>query len=159
MKTLEIKKYPEEILRKICQPIEEVTPAEQQLLQNMLFTMHKYDGVGLAAPQVGIDKRLIVAAAGDQSVKLINPVILEVKGEAVMAEGCLSVPNCSVQIVRPVEIVVAGLDEQGGQVEIKLKDLMARIILHEIDHLQGKLITDYLSKWKRMMLFRKWCKV
>ncbi len=155
MKSLEIKKYPAEVLRKICQPVEEVTPADQQLLQDMLFTMHKSDGVGLAAPQVGISKQIIVAGTGDQLVKLINPVILDVKGEAAMAEGCLSVPNYSVQIIRPVEIVIAGLDEKGKKVELKVKDLLARIILHEIDHLQGKLITDYMSKWKRMMLFRK----
>ena len=91
----------------------------------------------------------------DLLVKLINPVILDVKGEAAMAEGCLSVPNYSVQIIRPVEIVIAGLDEKGKKVELKVKDLLARIILHEIDHLQGKLITDFMSKWKRMMLFRK----
>ena len=153
MKILEIKKNFEPVLRMQSQPVGEVTPVEQELLLDMLFTMHKFNGIGLAAPQIGIGQRIIVADLGAKPVKLFNPEVLEVKGKATMAEGCLSLPSYNIEVVRPTEVVIAGLDEMVRRVEFRAKDLLARVILHEIDHLNGKLIVDYMSPWKK--LFRR----
>lgn len=155
MSILEIKKYPNSILLKKSKPVEEITPEEVLLFNNMLNTMHKCNGVGLAAPQVGISKKLFVADIGEKIIKLANPAIVETKGMDTMAEGCLSVPEINIDVKRPSEIVVVGLDEKGKVVEIKAKGLLARVIQHEIDHLNGKLIIDYAGIWKKMKIKSK----
>jgi peptide deformylase len=151
MQTLKISKYPEDILRNKAEPIEEVTEAEKGLFAEMLLTMKQASGIGLAAPQVGINKRLFVVDLGEGHViKLANPRILKVNGSDQMEEGCLSVPGAVVKVKRPTEIVVRGLNENGKMVEIKATGLLARVILHEIDHLNGKLIIDYMNLLQRI---------
>jgi len=147
---LRITKYPEKILRKKCQSIEGITEREITLFKNMLYTMRRFSGIGLAAPQVGINQRLIVADIGEKPVKLANPEVIKVKGKDKMGEGCLSVPDVVVEIERPDEVIVKGLNEEGKIVELKAKGLLARVLLHEIDHLKGKLIVDYMGFWQKI---------
>ncbi len=145
MKILDLKKYPEKILREKCQAVEKITEREIELFENMLFTMRHLSGIGLAGPQVDINQRLIVADIGEGPIKLADPQVIEIKGKDKMEEGCLSVPGALVKIERPEEITIAGLNEEGKYVEIKAKGLLARVLLHEIDHLNGKLILDYMN--------------
>ncbi len=154
MKILEIKKYPDSILRQKCKPVEAVTSKEEQLFESMLLTLRKFSGVGLAAPQVGEPCRLIVADVEGKIIKLANPEVIKVDGKDKMAEGCLSIPDATVEIERPYSVIVKGLNEKGKAVEIKAEGLLARVLLHEIDHLNGKLIIDYLSLLQKMMLFK-----
>ena len=142
-KLLEIKKYPDPVLRKVCQPVEEMTARERELLENMTFTMHTFSGIGLAGPQIGIPRQLIIAHVGEDLIRLANPKVLEVKGTDKMIEGCLSIPDVGIGVERAFEVVVTGLNERGEQIEVKAKGLLARVLQHEIDHLKGKLIIDY----------------
>lgn len=150
MKILEIRKYPEQILRKKSENIERITEQEIALFEDMLCTVRHFSGMGLAAPQVGINKRIIVTDIGEGPLKLANPEVLKVKGKDAMEEGCLSVPGALVNIARPDEVVVRGLNEKGKIVEVEAKGLLARVLLHEIDHLNGKLIIDYMSFFKKL---------
>jgi len=147
---LVIKKYPDKVLRKQCQPIEKITEKEIKLFADMLFTMRHFSGIGLAAPQIGVLERLIVADIGEGAVKLVNPEIIKTNGADKMIEGCLSVPDIGVDIERPYEAIVKGLNENGQTVEIKAKGLLARVLQHEIDHLEGKLILDYMSVLEKL---------
>jgi len=145
-----IKKYPDKILRKQCQSIAKITEKEIELFRDMLFTMKHFAGIGLAAPQIGVLKKLIVAEVEGKVIKLANPSVLKVKGSDTMKEGCLSVPNLGVNIERPYEAIIKGLDEKGQIVEIKTEGLLARVLQHEIDHLYGRLIVDYLPFWEKL---------
>jgi len=144
MQALPIKKFPDNILRQKCVPIEKVSDRERELFEKMLFTMKYFCGIGLAAPQIGISEKIIVAALDDKIVKLANPLIIDTGGSEKMTEGCLSVPDAAVNVERPDRIIVKGLNEKGQNVEIEANGLMARVLQHEIDHLKGKLIIDYL---------------
>ena len=157
MAIMEIRLYGDNILRKPALPIEEITDAERQLAQDMLETMYAYRGVGLAAPQVGISKRIIVIdiEPDDGSHKptiLINPTIVSQKGEVVLEEGCLSFPDIREEVKRPAEVVVEGLDETGRIVKVEGEDLMSRALQHEIEHLDGILFIDHFSRLKRKLL-------
>lgn len=134
----------DEILKKKSREIETIDEKLQTLIDDMIETMHKYNGVGLAAVQVGILKRLVVIDIYDDNgpIVLINPVILKTKGEREVEEGCLSFPNKFAKIVRPKEVVVRALNEKGEKFEIKAKDLFAQAISHETDHLNGELFID-----------------
>lgn len=144
MKLLQIRKFPDPILRVECFKVEEITPKELDLFDDMVYTMRENNGIGLAAPQVGIAKRLIVCMNEEgRVVRLANPEIVKVRGSEIMAEGCLSLPDEKVEIERNYEVVVIGLDDKNKEVEIKAKGLFARVLQHEIDHLNGKLIIDY----------------
>lgn len=134
----------DEILKKRSKEIDEVDDRIRELMDDMVDTMHKYDGVGLAAVQVGILKRVIVIDLydGNPIIKLANPVILKTKGTQKVEEGCLSFPNKFVQVERPEEVTVEGLNEEGKLVKIKGKGLLAQALLHEIDHLNGSVLTD-----------------
>jgi peptide deformylase len=142
-KILEIKKYPHPILRKKCELVEAVSMQEIELFEKMVFTMRAFNGIGLAAPQIGRSRQLIVADTGEGTIKLANPQIIEVKGNDKMVEGCLSIPGADVEVKRRYKVTVKGLNEKGKIVEIKAKGLLARVLQHEIDHLKGKLIIDY----------------
>lgn len=158
LNVLEIKKYPDSVLRKSSLDVKEITERESRLFDDMLFTMRHFQGIGLAAPQIGISKKLIVADIGKGAIKLANPVILDATGLDKMEEGCLSIPGVGVAIERPNNILVRGLNEKGDVVELEAQGLLARVLQHEIDHLKGKLIIDYLSllgKLGRMRLFKK----
>ena len=150
MSPLEIKKYPNKILRKECSLVKGVTEKEKRILDEMLFTMRHFCGIGLAAPQVGISKRLIVASVEDVIIKLANPEIFDTYGSDIASEGCLSVIDAAVDIKRPTAITVKGLNEESKIIELKTSGLLARVLQHEIDHLNGRLIIDYASTWKRL---------
>ena len=111
----------------------------------MLFTMKHFAGIGLAAPQIGIAKKMIVAEVDNKIIKLANPQIVGMRGADNMAEGCLSVPDVMIDIERPNEVIVQGLDDKGNIVEIRMEGLLARVVQHEIDHLNGRLIIDYMN--------------
>lgn len=137
----------DEILKKKSRevPTEEISNEKiQSLIDDMIETMHKYNGVGLAAVQVGILKRIIVIDLYDDngSIVLINPVILKAKGEQEVEEGCLSFPNQFGKIIRPAEITVEFTDRKGKKIKTKAKELLAQAICHEIDHLNGEVFVD-----------------
>ncbi|RKY37299.1 MAG: peptide deformylase [Candidatus Omnitrophota bacterium] len=154
MKPLEIVKYPDIQLRNRCKELVEVTKKHLNIFKQMLFTMRNFSGIGLAAPQVGVFERLIVADIGKgQVISLANPKIISLSENIdSMVEGCLSVENISVKIKRPLNVIVKGLNEKGKMVEIKAEGLTARVLQHEIDHLNGKLIIDYLSLLDKLRL-------
>ncbi|QXM05861.1 peptide deformylase [Crassaminicella indica] len=134
------------VLRKKSRVVEKVDERIQTLIDDMADTMYNADGVGLAAPQVGILKRIIVIDVGEGLIELINPEIVEKKGEQIDAEGCLSVPGVTGDVKRPKWVKVKGLDRNGNPVEMEGKDLLARAFCHEIDHLEGILFIDKVIK-------------
>ena len=139
-----IREEGDEILRKQSREVEKVDDKIRELLDDMVETMHKYNGVGLAAVQVGILKRVIVIDLYDDKgpIKLINPVIIKEKGEQEVEEGCLSFPNKYAKMIRPKEVTVEALDENGKKIKIQGKDLLAQALAHEIDHLNGIVFID-----------------
>lgn len=148
MAVRQIRLSDDEILRKTSKEVEEVNDKIRELLQDMLETMHKYNGVGLAGPQVGVLKRVIVIDLydGSEPLKLVNPKIIKTKGNQEVEEGCLSFPNEYAKIIRPKEVVVEALNENGEKVKIVGKDLLAQALAHEIDHLNGILFIDHIDK-------------
>lgn len=139
-----IREEGDEILKKKSREIEEIDDKIRELLDDMVETMHKYNGVGLAAVQVGILKRAIVIDLYDDKgpIKLINPIIIKEKGEQEVEEGCLSFPNKYAKMIRPKEVTVEALDENGKKIKINAKDLLAQALCHEIDHLNGVVFVD-----------------
>ncbi len=140
----EVREDGDEILRKKSKIVEEVNDKIRQILDDMVETMHKYNGVGLAAVQVGILKRIIVVDIYDEKgpIRLINPVIVKEKGEQEVEEGCLSFPNKYGKIIRPAQVTVVAKDENGKEIKINAKGLLAQALSHEIDHLEGVLFVD-----------------
>lgn len=132
----------DEVLRKRSREIEEIDNKIRELAIDMVETMYKYDGVGLAAPQVGILKRIIVIDPGDGPKVLINPVITKSSGTQTCEEGCLSFPNTFGNVDRPANLTVEAYDIDGKKIKIKAKELEAVILSHEIDHLDGILFID-----------------
>ena len=134
----------DEILKKKSREIENVDEKLQILIDDMIETMHRYNGVGLAAVQVGILKRVIVIDLYDNKgpIAMINPVILKTKGEHEMDEGCLSFPNQFAKVIRPEEIVAEYTDRKGKRKKITAKELLAQAIVHEVDHLNGEVFID-----------------
>ncbi|MBM3463310.1 MAG: peptide deformylase [Armatimonadetes bacterium] len=133
------------VLRKKAQEVKVVDHLVGQLLDDMLDTMHANNGIGLAAPQVGISKRIIVIELPDDEdgpIKMINPRIVEKEGSVVGLEGCLSIPNVYGDVERAEKVVVKGLDEKGKPSRIEASGLLARVFQHEVDHLDGVLFTD-----------------
>ncbi len=143
MAKLKIVKMGDDILRKVCRPVESITPRILTLLDDMAETMHAADGVGLAAPQVGILRRIaIVEVEAGQLIELINPKIIAFAGEQEEQEGCLSIPNRWGITKRPRHVTVRATNRHGGEFEVTGSDLLARALCHEIDHLDGKLFLD-----------------
>lgn len=202
MSLLKILKYPDPFLRKKCAPVEEIDEEILTLLDDMRETMYAARGVGLAASQVGVDKRVVVidvspwfrndgeeegeydeagdaAEAGEANetgqsengdaeeyndeeeysgpglIELINPVIVYSEGSAVAEEACLSIPGFSSEVKRKYKVVVEAYNRDGDPIEIEAEDLLARVFQHEIDHLDGMLFIDRLSRLKRELLVRK----
>lgn len=175
MALLDILTYPDPTLRKKCDPVEVIDDDLIKLLDDMADTMYEAPGVGLAAPQVGVTKRVIVAdikpreRVGDteeaeeillppdrsELIELINPEIVFSDGEAVGEEGCLSIPGFVSDVKRKYEVVVEGYNREGELVEIQCEDLLARVFQHEIDHLDGILFIDRLGRLKRELLKKK----
>ena len=132
----------DDVLRKKSKEVTEMTPKILSLLDDMAETMYAENGVGLAAPQVGILKRIVVIDIGEGLMELINPVILEESGEQIEAEGCLSIPNVCGTVKRPAKVVVEALSRDGKRHRYEGTDMLARAFCHEIDHLNGVLFED-----------------
>ena len=152
---------PNKILRQISEPVEKVGDEERELMKDMLETMYSAKGIGLAAIQIGIPKRIIVMDLSKEENKklpmyFVNPVITEKNNEKkTYEEGCLSVPNQFAEIDRPNKCKVEYLDFDGNKQTIQAEGLLATCIQHEIDHLEGILFIDYLSKLKKEMIIKK----
>ena len=134
----------DEILKKKSKEVEQIDEKIQILIDDMIETMHKYNGVGLAAVQVGILKRIIVIDIYDDNgpIVMINPVLIKTKGEQEVEEGCLSFPNKFAKMIRPAEVVAEYTDREGKRKKIKAKELLAQAICHEVDHLNGEVFID-----------------
>lgn len=137
----------DKILRMRCREIETIDNKLITLLKDMEETMYKFDGVGLAAPQVGILKRVVVIDVGDGVMELINPVIKSIQGEIVDIEGCLSVPGIFGEVSRPEKAIVEALNIKGEKVIIEGEGLLARALCHEVDHLDGILFKDKVIRY------------
>ncbi len=140
-----IREEGDEILKKVSRPVEEIDEKLQILIDDMIETMHKFNGVGLAAVQVGVLKRVVVIHIDyekEEPLILINPKIIKQKGEQVVEEGCLSFPNKFAKVVRPQEVTIEALDRNGNTIKVTGKELLAQAISHEIDHLNGEVFMD-----------------
>lgn len=161
----EIITIPDPVLRENCSPIEDITPELKTLMQDMLETMYDAPGVGLAAPQINIPIRLIVMDAAQKEddekepIIMINPKILSSSDEfSLYEEGCLSIPEYFAEIERPAIVKVGYRDEEGKEQERECEGLLATVVQHEIDHLDGMLFIDYLSKLRRDRVIKKFAK-
>jgi len=142
-----IRKDGDEVLRKRSREVDVVNEKIHMLLQDMADTLYKADGVGLAAPQVGVLKRVVVIDVGEGLLELINPVIKSQSGQQCMAEGCLSVPGIWGEVNRPTHVVVEALDAKGKKKVIEGEGLLAIALCHEIDHLEGILFKDKVVRF------------
>ena len=151
---LKIRLYGDPCLRQKSVPVQSVGPSERMLIFSMIETLHQHKGIGLAAPQVGINERIIVADVGEGPIALVNPRVTKRSGSSVLEEGCLSIPGVLVNVRRPQDIVVEYINEDNHILVRECKELLAKVIQHEIDHLNGKLIVDYL-RWAGKLKFKK----
>lgn len=153
MALLEIKKYPDPILRKKCESVEEVTQEMKDLAKSMIETMERNNGIGLAAPQVGKLLRVIVVQTEREPIALINPKITrKTKEIEIMEEGCLSFPGVWLKTKRPRGTEVEAIDKDGKKVQIKAEGLFAQVLQHEIDHLDGILFIDRIGLFQRLKI-------
>ena len=158
MALLEILHFPDPALRNKAKPVAHVDESVRQLIDDMLETMYEAPGIGLAAIQVGVDKRVItvdVSKDRNEPYCLVNPEVIEAEGEVETEEGCLSVPEYYDTVTRPGQIKVRALDREGETIEFEADGMLAVCIQHEIDHLDGKLFVDYLSQLKQRRLRKK----
>lgn len=139
-----IRENGDEILRKKAKEVEKVDDKIREILDDMVETMHQFNGVGLAGPQIGLLKRLVVIDLYDDDgpIKLINPKMIKQEGEQEVEEGCLSFPNQFAKIIRPAKVTIEALNENGERIKIKAEGLLAQAISHELDHLDGILFVD-----------------
>jgi len=149
--------YGDPVLREKAEPVKEINREVQELVADMIATIQDANGLGLAAPQVGVSKRIFIADLSaidlDESLRVfINPEILESTGEVVLEEGCLSFPGIYQKISRPEKVKIRATDLDGNLFEMEATGMMARAILHESDHLEGKLFIDYLSTISRALM-------
>jgi peptide deformylase len=161
MAQLPILEYPDPRLRKVAAPVLAVTPEVRKLVRDMAETMYAAPGVGLAATQVDVHKRVIVidiSETRDQLHVFINPELVTIEGEAECEEGCLSVPGYYDLVTRAAKVTVRALDEGGSPFELTTEGTLAVCIQHEMDHLLGKVFVDYLSPMKRARLAAKFRK-
>ncbi|MBF0195326.1 MAG: peptide deformylase [Magnetococcales bacterium] len=162
MALLPILTAPDRRLKQKAAPVEEVSEKIVKLMDDMVETMYAAPGIGLAAPQVNVLKRVIVVDVenydgGEEHnlLTLANPEIIEKEGEIVWAEGCLSVPNFTEDVVRAEKVVVQALNKEGKKIEITAEGLLAVCLQHEIDHLDGQLFIDHVSRLKRAIILQK----
>lgn len=135
----------DEILKKISKPVDEINEKILTLIDDMFETMYSQNGVGLAAVQVGVLKRIVIIDLGEEDSEqyvLINPKIIKTKGTQEVDEGCLSFPNKFAKVIRPKEVIVEALNENGEKITIHGKDMLAQAIMHELDHLEGEVFID-----------------
>jgi peptide deformylase len=142
-----IRKDGDEILRKKCKEVEVINDKTQILLQDMADTLYKADGVGLAAPQVGVLKRVVVIDVGEGLIELVNPVFRSQSGQQVTVEGCLSIPGIWGELNRPSHVVVEALNGKGEKITVEGEGLLATALCHEIDHLDGILFKDKVVRF------------
>ncbi len=147
---MEIKRFPDPVLRRKGEDVKSIGNDEKRVLADMAETMYLKGGVGLAAVQVGIHRNMVVIDIGDGLRKMINPVMSKKEGSITQEEGCLSVPEKCVNVKRSKKVVVNYLNEDGQAIRLSAEGLLARVIQHEIDHLRGKLIVDYLNPLKKI---------
>lgn len=152
---LKIRTYGDPCLRKKSKAVKEAGPSERFLINAMFETMHAQKGVGLAAPQIGLNEQIFVVDVGDGPFAIINPQITKKSGSDVMEEGCLSIPDILIKVKRAHAIEVTYTDENNRKVEMKCSGLLARVIQHETDHLNGKLIIDYASIPEKLKFNKK----
>ncbi|MFH2125081.1 MAG: peptide deformylase [Pseudomonadota bacterium] len=156
MAVLPIKTFPDPVLNRVCRQVNEVDDDLKQLSQDMLDTMYAAPGVGLAAPQVGRDLRLVVIDCTPrdqepQPLVLFNPRIVEMEGQVIFEEGCLSVPDFTSDVTRAERVVVKAMDLEGRPITVEGNGLMAICLQHELDHLEGRLFLDRISPLKRSL--------
>ena len=132
----------DEILSKKCKDVKEMTPRLKELVEDMFETMYDAEGVGLAAPQVGVLKRIMIVDTGEDPVCLVNPIIVATDGEQTANEGCLSVPGKTGKVTRPNYVKILGFDKDMNPVEIEATELKARALIHEVEHLDGHLYVE-----------------
>ncbi len=158
MALLDVLHFPDQRLRTVAKAVDQITPEINEIATNMLETMYEENGVGLAAIQVNIYKRIVVIDVShdrDQPMVLINPEIIEQSGEEISQEGCLSVPEIHADVKRAELVTVKYLDLQGNEETLNADGLLAICIQHELDHLNGKLFIDYLSPFKQKRIQTK----
>ena len=158
MAILDILVYPDPRLRTVAKPVKTVDDRIRQLIEDMIETMHDADGIGLAATQVDVHEQVIVMQVPDDLEEprvLINPTVIEKDGETTYEEGCLSIPEYNAPVKRAESIKITALDEQGEIYELEADGLLAICIQHEMDHLQGKVFVDYLSRLKQDRVRKK----
>ena len=147
---LELRKYPDPVLALEASPVEEVNGAVRKLIMEMFAIMEESAGQGLAAPQIGVLQRVIVMRVDDVDYAIVNPRITQPEGEEKDEEGCLSVPGVRIEVPRATSLVLEGMDMVGESFTLEASGDLARVIQHEVDHLDGKLIIDYLTKPQRL---------
>ncbi|MEH7075009.1 peptide deformylase [Neobacillus drentensis] len=149
MPTLKVVTYPAEILEQTCKPVDKFDRKLAKVLDNMYDTMIEYDGVGLAAPQIGLDARVAIVDIDDElgTIEMINPIILETSGEQTGPEGCLSFPGLFGEVTRPNFVKIEAFDRKGRKYRLEAEGFLARAIQHEIDHLDGILFTTKVTKY------------
>lgn len=145
-----VRREGDSILRKKCREIDKIDERIKILAKDMLDTMYKAEGVGLAAPQVGVLKRIIVVDVGEGPIIIINPEIISQEGKQEEVEGCLSIPGKAGIVVRPDKIILKGSDIEGNEIQIEGNGFLARALSHEIDHLEGVLFIDKVVKYVDM---------
>lgn len=143
------------ILRQVAKPVTKITPVIEKLLDDMVATMVDANGVGLAATQIGVLKRVIVMDVGEGLVEMVNPVILSKEGNQIDTEGCLSLPGIQGDVERALTVTVRGSNRQGEEVTLEATGLFARCVQHEVDHLDGVLFTDYLQPHQIVQVLQK----
>ncbi len=156
---MEIVTYPQEVLRREAEPIEEIDQEVRDLADRMTEMMFRAEGVGLAAPQIGVGKKLIVVNLEDDFHILINPEMVErSEEEESKEEGCLSVPGPEASVSRSQKVVVRGTDLEGNEVSLTREGMAARVFQHEVDHINGKLFIDHLTEAERSLALREYRK-
>lgn len=155
MKNYQLKIYPDTVLREKAFPILNLNGEIYDLIKAMSEIMYAYQGIGLAAPQVGVLKRIIIADLGNGLLPLVNPVILDREKQDHQEEGCLSLPEVQIDVMRAQNITVNGFNFDGNEVTMLLNGMLARVVQHEIDHLNGVLIIDYASSDEKILLQEK----
>lgn len=161
---MEITKYGDQVLRKIAEPVDKINDEIKKIVNDMLESMYKYEGIGIAAPQIGISKQIIAIDINpsdpeSKPMVLFNPKIVEKQGEVSAEEGCLSIPDIRGDVKRAEKVIVEAMDIDGNQIRIEATDLLSRVLQHEIDHLNGKLIIDHLSRIKQQLIKKQLQKI
>lgn len=152
---LRIRIFGEPVLRKKAKPVKEITSRHSDILSRMAQNMYAASGIGLAAPQVGINEAMIVVDIGSGLYKLINPKIVKRRGRQTLEEGCLSLPGICIKVKRAKKVLIEAQDEFAKPIAIEAEDLLACVFQHEIDHLKGKLIVDYASLLEKLKIKKK----